>query len=437
MTESISEFLIRIGPYLTEQRRKFHQYPELGFTEYATTYRISKELQKLGFELSFGRDIQVSEERMGLPTLQELAENEARALEWGVPEELMGQMKGGHTGIVAVLDTEKPGPHFAFRFDIDALPIMEEEGEAHLPSKEHFRSIREGVMHACGHDGHTAIGLGVAAYLSEKRGELKGKFTLIFQPAEEGGRGAKAIVQKGWLDDVDFFLSGHLGLHDFPAGVVSSTSTNFLASSKFNIEFKGKSAHSGLEPNEGKNALLAAASATIHLNTIPRHKDGATRINVGKLQGGSGRNIIADYAYMELETRGASNELDAYMQEHARRILQASADLHDVQISIEEVGQAINAECDPDWYDIVKEACRDSDVISEIKKDLPLGASEDVTYMMERVQAKGGKATFMIFASPLPAGHHHPSFDFEEKSLLAGVEAMIRSVEYLVKKQVE
>ena len=180
---------------------------------------------------------------------------------------------------------------------------------------------------------------------------------------------------------------------------------------------------------------MAAASATLHLNTISRHKNGATRVNVGKLHGGSGRNIVADYAYMELETRGQTNELDAYMQENAKRILQASADLYDVTLEIEEVGRAINAECDPEWQEIVSHACKDSETIIEVKHNLPLGASEDVTYMIERVQSEGGKATFMVFASPLPAGHHHPSFDYEEKALSAGVEAIIRTVEYIGKEE--
>ncbi|RNF39584.1 amidohydrolase [Planococcus salinus] len=433
MADKIAEFLERIEPSLVKQRRALHRHPELGFTEYVTTYEISKQLEKLGYALSHGHDIMVSQERMGVPKQQELEENEERALEQGVPQEFLNVMKGGHTGVIARMDTGRPGPHFAFRFDIDALPINEAEDPAHKPHEEQFISERPGVMHACGHDGHASIGLGVANYLQEQKEQLNGTFTLIFQPAEEGGRGAKAIVKKGWLDGVDYFISGHLGLHHFEPGVIASSSTNFLASSKLNVEFKGKSAHSGLEPNAGKNALLAASSAMLHLNTIPRHKDGATRVNVGKMHGGSGRNIVADYAYMELETRGATNELDRYMQEHAKRILQASADLYDVQMTIEEMGQAISAESDPEWHDIVVEACRGSETIIEVKRNLPLGASEDVTYMMDRVQEQGGKATFMIFASPLPAGHHHPYFDYEEKSISAGVEAITRTVDYLVR----
>ncbi|ANU26268.1 amidohydrolase [Planococcus versutus] len=433
MIDLVEQFMAEIEPYVIEQRRKRHGYPEIGFAEYVTTYELSEQLTGKGFSLFYGTELLTSEERMGVPSDEFLKTNEQRALDKGVPPAFLEKMKGGHTGLAAVLDTGRSGPNFAYRFDIDALPIEESDVAEHVPAQQAFRSQITGMMHACGHDGHAAIGLGLVDYLSKNKDRLCGKYTILFQPAEEGGRGAKAIVDKGWLDDADFFLSGHVGLHDLPAGTVAAATSRFLASSKINATFIGKSAHSGLEPNEGRNALLAAASATVHLHSISRHKDGATRINVGTLHAGSGRNIIAEKAFMEIETRGETNQLDEYMQQNAQRILQASASLYDVELELEYVGKAISTSADLKFAGIVERACASSKNL-KIVPDLAIGASEDVTYMIERVRERGGLATFMIFASPLPAGHHHPRFDYDEQALMAGLETLIRTTEYLLKE---
>ncbi|MEZ0479986.1 amidohydrolase [Planococcus sp. SSTMD024] len=433
MADAIEQFMEEIEPHLIDQRRKRHKYPEIGFAEYVTTYELSEQLAGKGFEFFFGTDFLTSAERMGVPRQQFLEQQEQRALDQGVPRDFLERMKGGHTGFVAVLDTGKKGPNFAYRFDIDALPIEEDDTSSHVPAKHAFRSEVPGMMHACGHDGHAAIGLGLAEYLANEKDNLRGKYTIIFQPAEEGGRGAKAVVDKGWLDDADYFLSGHVGIHDLPSGTVAAATSKFLASSKINAKFSGKSAHSGLEPNAGRNALLAAASATMHLHGISRHKDGATRINVGTLHAGSGRNIIPDRALMEIETRGETNELDEYMQDQAVRILKASAAMFDVELEIEHMGKAISADADLEFADTVDRACGVSKRLN-IVPHLPIGASEDVTYMLERVRDRGGKATFMIFASPLPAGHHHPRFDYEEQALAAGLETLIRTTDHLLKE---
>lgn len=435
MADAIDRFMEEIEPYLIEQRRKRHRYPEIGFAEYVTTYELSVQLTGTELALYFGTDLLKSDERMGVPDDQFLEQQERRALDYGVPDEFMQRMKGGHTGLAAVLDTGRPGPNFAYRFDIDALPIDEDATSQHVPAELAFRSQVPGMMHACGHDGHAAIGLGLARYLASEKDNLRGTYTILFQPAEEGGRGAKAIVEKGWLNHTDYFLSGHVGIHDLPSGTVAAATSQFLASSKLNATFTGKSAHSGLEPNAGRNALLAGASAALHLHGIARHKDGATRVNVGTFQAGTGRNIIADQALMEIETRGETNVLDEYMQENALRILKASAAMHGVELEVEHMGRAVSADADLEFAKTVERACATSQL--NIVPHLPIGASEDVTYMMERVRKRGGQATFMIFASPMPAGHHHPRFDYEEQALSAGLETLIRTTQHLLKEDGE
>ncbi|KAB2336650.1 M20 family metallo-hydrolase [Cytobacillus depressus] len=427
----MNTFVEELTPYLVKKRREFHQYPEVGWTEYVTTYKIATELSALGFSLAIGKEAIRSGERLGVPADSELEEAEERARQFGVPGEFLAKLKGGYTGLAASLDTGKVGKHMTLRFDIDALPIKESKDAQHLPSKEGFASVREGVMHACGHDGHITIGLGVAHYLSQVKNDLSGRFTLIFQPAEEGGKGAKSFVENGWLDGTDYFISGHIGIHSLPVGEIAATTDKFLSSTKINVEYKGKSAHSGLEPNKGKNALLASAAAALHLNGITRHMDGATRINTGKLEAGSGRNIIAEYARMEIETRGETDELNEYMTGEALRIIQASAGIYDVKVDTEIVGTAPIALCNEEWVSIAKEASEKTTTVTNIIPSLPLGASEDVAYMINHVQAQGGSASYLIFCSPLAAGHHHPSFDFDEQVLPTAVEMISRMIELL------
>lgn len=425
----LDAFLEELSPRLVEFRRAFHQKPELGFTEYVTTYLIGKELQDLGFTIHLGKNALVSEERMGVPSEDLLLQQEEWAKCEGVEEDWLVRMQGGHTGLVATLDTGRPGPKMAFRFDIDALPIKEsDESEEHFPTAKGFRSRKEGVMHACGHDGHAAIGLGVAAFLSAYQNELNGSFTLLFQPAEEGGRGSKAMVKKGWLSDVDYFASGHIGIRDSRLGTVTASTHSFLASSKLNVKYSGKAAHAGLEPEKGRNALLAAASASLHLYGIPRHSEGATRVNVGRLEAGTGRNIIADEAHLEIETRGETTALNQYMLNEAERIIMASAGLHDVGAVIDKVGNTVEAACDHEWFEWMSEICKESSRITEVQESMPLKASEDVTYMINEVQRNGGKATFMIFGTPLKVGHHHKRFDFEEDVLTIAVDAFARLI---------
>src|SRR5699024_1700774 len=178
--------------------------------------------------------------------------------------------KDGYTGIVATLEPGTEGPTLAYRFDMDAVEIHECEEDAHVPVQKGFRSTLDHKMHACGHDAHTSIGLTVAKVLMDKKGALSGTIKLIFQPAEEGTRGAKSMTEKGVVDDVDMFIASHIGT-GVPFGHFVAANNGFLATTKLNVTYKGTAAHAGSSPEEGKNALLAAANAAINLYAIPRH----------------------------------------------------------------------------------------------------------------------------------------------------------------------
>lgn len=418
---------------LTAMRRKFHRFPEVGFTEFITTYEIYKTLAQKNFKLYLGDDVLVRSARVGVPNRESLQYSYERALNYGVPKDFLEQIKDGTTGVIATLDTGIAGPHFAARFDIDGLPITESKDKDHEPNQHGFESEHLGEMHACGHDGHITSGLFLAEYISDNKEKLKGKFTIIFQAAEESVRGAKSVVEKGWLDDVDYFFSSHLGIRNLPVGTVSATTTDFLASSKFDVQFTGKSAHAGVEPNAGNNALLAASSAALNLNAIARHGNGSTRINVGTMKAGSGRNVVADTAFMEIETRGETTELNHYMYDKSKTVIQAAADMYENYVVITDMGEAPSIQCSETLIDVVKEATKDNQFITDLKKVLPLGASEDVTMMMERVIEKNGKATYMLFPYELKYGHHHPKFDLDESVLHVAVSAYIDIVNHLMK----
>ena len=176
-------------PALRETRRDFHTYAEAGWFEIRTSSLIAKRLTELGYEVLTGRDVCLDESRMGLPSQSVLDEQYQRALRQGAVQPYAQQAKDGFTGVIGILDCGE-GPVIAMRFDIDALGVSEDRTEIHRPTREGFCSVNDGVMHACGHDGHTAVGLGVAEILMSLREQLHGRIKLIFQPAEEGVRGA-------------------------------------------------------------------------------------------------------------------------------------------------------------------------------------------------------------------------------------------------------
>ena len=296
---TLAQELQTLFPQLTAWRRDFHHYAESGWVEFRTAAKVAEILEQLGYDLAMGRDVVDADSRMGLPDEATLAQAFARARQQGAPEKWLSAFEGGFTGIVATLNTGRPGPTLAFRVDMDALDLDESSQDDHLPAREGFASCNSGMMHACAHDGHTTIGLGLAHLLMQHRAELNGTIKLIFQPAEEGTRGARAMVAAGALDGVDYFTAIHIGT-GVPAGTVICGSDNFMATTKFDVRFTGVAAHAGGKPEEGRNALLAAAQATIGLHSIAPHSEGASRVNVGVMQAGSGRNVVPASALLKV-----------------------------------------------------------------------------------------------------------------------------------------
>ncbi|WP_432403058.1 amidohydrolase [Wukongibacter sp. M2B1] len=425
MEKKIIKFIDDMEERIISYRRDFHKYPEVGWTEFRTASKIARRLIELGFEVKLGREVLKDEERMGLPSEEELANQYERALNQGADEELIIRLEGGFTGVMGILELGD-GPCIGMRFDIDALKVIEDSGEDHLPHRLKFSSENEGIMHACGHDCHAAIGLGVAETLSSIKNEIAGvgRIKLIFQPAEEGVRGAKAMVGAGILDDVDYIIGGHIGLK--PSKTLVCGTNGFMATTKFDVSFKGKGAHAGGEPNEGKNSMLAACTAVLNLNAIPRHMAGASRINVGVLSSGTDRNVIPEKSFMKIETRGESTEINDYMREYALRIIETSAKMHSIDYEVKYMGEAMCGNCNQVLVERVNKVGRNLGCfnnIVDISDDA--GGSEDFTFMLNRVQEKGGQGVYFTIGTDTKGGHHNSKFDVNEQDILNAVKLFV------------
>ncbi|HED3853339.1 M20 family metallo-hydrolase [Enterobacter soli] len=425
--DSLAHDIQTLTPQLTTWRRDFHHFAESGWVEFRTAAKVAEILDHLGYELAMGRDVVDAESRMGLPDAQTLAKEFARAREQGAPEKWLAAFEGGFTGIVATLRTGRPGPTIAFRVDMDALDLSEALDESHRPFRDGFASCNPGMMHACGHDGHTTIGLGLAQVLKQNEAQLNGTIRLIFQPAEEGTRGARAMVAAGALDGVDYFTAVHIGT-GVPAGTVICGSDNFMATTKFDVRFTGVAAHAGGKPEEGRNALLAAAQAALALHSIAPHSEGASRVNVGVMQAGSGRNVVPASALLKVETRGESEAINQYVFERAQSVIAGAAALYGVSAETHLMGSATSSTPSPAWVNYLREQAEHvTGVLHAIDKVKAPAGSEDATLMMARVQQNGGLASYMVFGTDLSAGHHNEKFDFDEQIMNVAVETLART----------
>ncbi|HIT65309.1 MAG TPA: amidohydrolase [Candidatus Ventrimonas merdavium] len=418
------------------RRRDFHKYPETAWYEMRTSAIIAKTLTELGYEVLTGKAVCLETERYGVPSAEALAEHAALALEQGAPAEyLTEEMKQGFTGVIGILRCGE-GPVVGLRFDIDALGLIEDETPSHRPFAEGFSSQNPGMMHACGHDAHAVIGLGTAEVLMRIRDSLHGTVKLIFQPGEEGAKGARPIVAHGHLDDVDYFVGTHIAPTGGPDdGDVTPGTWGSLATSKYDVHYHGQAAHAGGFPENGRSAIVAAANAVLNLTAIPRHSGGISRVNVGVIQGGTGRNVIPDQAMMQIEVRGETTEINAYMDEQARRICQAAAEMTGCTCEMIPQGASESQQSDLDFLSHI------GDVVREHLPHLKVSScenaqnwgSEDISLMMNRVQAHGGKATYMRSMTDMASAQHTTAFDFDEKVLVDGIQTFSAIVYDLLK----
>ena len=252
--------------------------------------------------------------------------------------------------------------------------------------------------------------------------DLRGSIKLIFQPAEEGVRGARSIVENGHLDGVKTVLACHLTGrknqddmgYDFWPG-----SGGALATTKIDVVYHGRSAHAGAAPEHGKNALLAAATAALNLAAISRHSDGRTRINVGTLHAGTGRNVIPDIAKMQIEVRGETDKINDFLEKSAYRIIKAAAEMYECSSETIVAGSCPSLESDVSFMKQIKDV---TDGLGGLrvqpKLRMTMTGSEDYSYMMKRVQEQGGRASMMRILGKTEAPNHNGCFDYNEDEML-------------------
>jgi aminobenzoyl-glutamate utilization protein A len=315
-----------------------------------------------------------------------------------------------------------PGPTVGFRFDIDALEVVESSESSHRAAAEGFISQTPGYGHMCGHDTHMAMGLLLARHFAENRDKIRGTIKFLFQPNEENLGGALAMVEKGHVDDLDYLFGAHVGINLKEVGHIAMEVHSFMALSRFEVTYRGRSTHAALRPDEGKNALLGACAAITNLYAIARHGLGASRINVGVLQAGTTWNIIPDKAHFRMETRGVTNETGDYMVQKSKEILEGAAKMYDLDVEIKPAATTLSAESSPELVELGMKVARTLPSVKGVKAESAFNASEDVTVMMERVQAKGGKALFVLLGTQIHGGHYSTTFDVDERVIQNGAE---------------
>ena len=282
-----------ISPYLIELRRTLHQNPELGGQEYGTQALVLRELERMGIEAK----------------------------------------KCAGTGVVGLIRGGAPGRTIALRADMDALPLQEETG---LP----FSSENPGVMHACGHDTHTAALLGAARLLQEARDQLKGNVKLLFQPDEEYDGGAQRMVAEGCLEEphVDAVFGGHSAVDDAAGQFSLKFGQEYAASNPFTITVYGRGTH-GASPSLGIDAVLIGSQIVCTLQSLVSRRVSPTDsavVTVGSFHAGTGNNIIAETARLGgiLRTLGPEmrKELCALVRQTAEGVAAAMGGRAEVNI---------------------------------------------------------------------------------------------------------
>lgn len=384
--DPIREAAQQLGPDVVELRRDFHQHPEIAFEEVRTSQIVAERLGTLGFTL---------------------------------------RTELGKTGVIAVLDSGKPGKTVLARADMDALPLREERD---VP----YRATTDDAMHACGHDGHTAVLLGVAKLLSDRRDELTGKIVFVFQPAEEIVGGAQAMLNDGALDGL--VPDASIGLHlssQFPTGTVAvRDGPSMAATDAFTLHVRGHGGHAA-RPQETVDPIVATAQIITGLQTlVSRETDPLDNsvISVTSVHGGSAHNIIPEV----VEVKGTLRTFRAETREYLRdRIVGLS----------EGVAQSFRASTSLTWLNTSPAVVNDLDRTEQLRDVArgvvgtdhvivpnPIMGGDDMALWLQ--QAPG--CYFFVGARNEAAGidrpHHHPEFDIDEAALPLAVELLSKGI---------
>ena len=397
-------------------RRDLHRNAEPGFCEIRTASVIERTLESLPLTLLKGELVQNLADVVNYPSGDEREEWYRRAIATGIEPERARYFRDHGTAMVAVLEGNRPGPVWGLRTDIDALRLQEPDESKHYPAREGFNS-ETGAMHACGHDCHAAIGIGVLEALADHN--FAGTLKVIFQPAEEGVRGADTIVHTGVADDITKMIGLHVD-GPSPVGEVTASTEGGMAVRGFMADFTGVASHASMAPQEGRNALLAASSAALSIMSLPRFSSADTRLNVGKLTAGDAVNIVPSLARMEAEARAADNSVLDDLVGRVEQVLDGTASAYGVSVEHKRMGYAVTINPDEELIDAIATAAQGVDGITQVNRRGPMGASDDASLFIRNTQERGGQGAFTMVGCASPAPHHNNYFDADERVIAIG-----------------
>jgi len=357
-------------------RREFHENPELSWKEIRTGNRVEEELKKMGIEV----------ERMA------------------------------KTGVVGILKGREDGKVVALRADMDALPV--EEANHDLP----YKSKNTGVMHACGHDSHTAMLLVAAKVLSELKDQIKGTVKFIFQPAEETIQGAKAMLEEGVMNGVDAILGIHVWSQLSTGKVSVQSGPRFAAGDRFKITVKGKGSH-GAAPHHGVDAIVAASAIVSNLQSIVSREIDPLEpavVSLGTIKGGFNFNVICNEVVLEGTTRSFNQDIQTRYPSMIRRIIDETAASFKATAELEYIVGSLSCINDPEISRIAQHSITKlygEEVIAHFEKIM---GGEDFAYLNQDVPGiiafLGGGNEVKNTTYP----HHHEKFNIDEDALPVG-----------------
>ena len=357
-------------------RRDFHKHPELSFKEFRTSKIVAEKLNNFGIETK--KNI-------------------------------------GKTGVVGILKGEKNGPTIALRADMDALPIQE-------TNEFSYKSVNKGVMHACGHDAHTAMLLGAAEALSKMRHEIKGEIRFIFQPAEEGFGGAKYMIRDGAIDNVDEIYGMHVWNYQKSGTVGIQSGPVMAAADIFTIEINGIGGH-GAAPQGTVDSIVVASHLIQSLQTIVSRNTNpleSTVVTVGQINGGYNFNIIADKVTLNGTARSYTNNNKTIIKKRMKEIINGIEKMYNAKIKLnykDGYPPLINNDT---ATENVRNAAKKIVGGNVIKPYLSMGG-EDFSYYTNKVPG----CFFFLGTSPkdrppMSTPQHCSHFDIDEEAMLIG-----------------
>ncbi len=387
----IKEKAENIKDYIIEMRRHFHQNPELSLEEFETTKKIVNELEKMGIEVSTFKD--------------------------------------GLTGCVGTIKGTKEGKTLLLRADIDALSV-------HEKTNLEFASRVDGKMHACGHDCHAAMLLGVAKILSEMKDKFSGNIKLFFQAAEEIGLGAKLSIEQGVMDNVDACYGVHVTSRFESPKINMQYGERMAATDVFKLTVEGTSSH-GSSPHLGHDAIVASAAIITALQTIVSRINNPLKpavVTIGTIKGGQRFNIIANEVIMEGNVRTFDEIFRKEIETHIREIAESVAKAHSCTAKLEyRYGTGVVLNKDKNLVDIAQNAVKKlygEDSLVEMEK---ITGGEDFSLLMEKAPGIFG---YIGTRNPKVPGsekiNHHECFTVDEDALIRGTAVAVQfALDYL------